>query len=66
MARAPVSKFGFGHPSLFYYVPFNQYFRAKMRSSPSRRTGPFHRVPPSWVAKMVASPPTWDLPERQP
>jgi hypothetical protein len=28
MARAPVSKFGFGHPAQFYHVPFSQCFRA--------------------------------------
>jgi hypothetical protein len=26
--KAAVLKFGFGHPALFYYVPFSQYFRA--------------------------------------
>jgi hypothetical protein len=28
MARAPVSKFGSGHPAAFYRVPLSQYFRA--------------------------------------
>jgi hypothetical protein len=35
-------------------VLLSQYFGPKIHRSPRLRTGPFHRVPSNWVAKMVA------------
>ena len=52
MARAPVSKFGLGHPAKFYRVPLNQIVSGLTGAHNCVPVpAPFHRVPPSWVAK---------------
>jgi len=43
-----------GHPASFSRVSLSQCFGANWRSRLTLRTSLFYRVPPNWVAKMVA------------
>ena len=56
MARAPVSKFGLGHPGPFYLVALSQCFRSEVSRAGRLHTPSCYAVPPSWVAKWVAEP----------